>query len=181
MMREKKKTPEWVKWMILAAEIIAIVAVIWLIIEGLQVMGLAEDYRGDAWVICKPGDFVNVRSAPKKDAEVIGRFDCGDAFQTDWEAKNGFIHVFVSLEETEGWIFAGYVSAWEPEWREGETAEIVSDGRVACRRWCDGPRIDGRAGWVQPGTQVQIFYWTPEWAVTNRGYIKSEYLGDGAQ
>ena len=171
------------KWIRLALEILAIVAVVWLLVWAVQGLGIAEDgYESDAWVICKPGDLVNVRACPSNKSTSIGLFECGYVFRTDWEAKNGWIHAInLSLEETEGWIYAGYVSAWEPEWKAGETAVIESDGRVACRRWCDGPRIDGRAGWVQPGTQIQVFYWTPEWSVTNRGYLRSEYLGDGAQ
>lgn len=171
------------EWIRLALEILAIVAVVWLLVWAVQGLGIAEDgYESDAWIICKPGDLVNVRACPSNKSTSIGLYECGYVFRTDWETKNGWIHAInLSLEETEGWIYAGYVSAWEPEWKAGETAVIESDGRVACRRWCDGPRIDGRAGWVQPGTQIQVFYQTPEWCVTNRGYIRTEYLGAGAQ
>jgi hypothetical protein len=174
--KKNEKRQDTIKLILVIIELIVVVALIVTIIVTLRDIGLAEDYTSDAWIICKPGDYVNVREKPAKNGEIIGRFDCGDKFRTDWEVKNGFVHVFVSLEETEGWIHEGYVSAWEPEWKNGETATIIGDGRVACRRWQDGPRIDGRAGWVQPGTQIQVFYWTPEWCVTNRGYIRTEYL-----
>ena len=169
------------KWLIVLAELAVIVGLIIGVIVICQDLGVAEDsYVSDAWVICKPGDLVNVRACPSNKSTSIGLYECGYAFRTDWESHDGWIHAIdLPLEETEGWIYAGYVSAWEPEWRAGETAEITSDGRVACRRWCDGPRITGRGGWVQPGTTVQVFYWTPEWTVTNRGYIKTEYLSDG--
>lgn len=177
--KKEKSDVTRIIWVIIQLLIVA--AVIVGIIIALNDVGLADDYIADVYAICKPGDFVNVRATPKKNGEVVGRFDCGDKLRTDWETQNGYLHVFVSLEVDEAWIHLGYVSAWEPEWKAGETAVIVSDGRVACRRWCDGPRIDGRAGWVQPGTQIQVFYQTQEWCVTNRGYIRTEYLGDGAQ
>ena len=163
--------------LITALEILAIAAVVWVIVFFLQGMGLADgSYESDAWTVCMPGDYVNVRSKPGRNGEVIGRFECGEKVRTDWEIKNGYVHVFVSLEETEGWIHGGYVSAWEPEWLGGAEAAVVSDGRVACRRWTGGPRISGRGGWIQPGQTVQVWYRTPEWCVTNRGYLKSEYL-----
>lgn len=178
--KEAKSDIARIIWVVIQLLIVA--AVIVGIIIALNDVGLAdEDYVADVYAICQPGDFVNVRATPKKNGEVVGRFDCGDKLRTDWETQNGYLHVFVSLEVDEAWIHLGYVSAWEPEWKAGEMMTVSAEGRVACRRWCDGPRIDGRAGWVQPGTTVQVFYWTPEWAVTNRGYLRSEYLGDGAQ
>jgi hypothetical protein len=171
------------KWIRLALEIAAIVAVVWLLVWFLQGMGIAEDgYESDAWVICKPGDLVNVRACPSNKSTSIGLFECGYVFRTDWEVKNGWIHAInLSLEETEGWIYSGYVSAWEPEWKAGEKMTISAEGRVACRRWCDGPRIDGRAGWIKPGATVQVFYYTNDWCVTNRGYIRTEFLEAEAQ
>lgn len=179
--KKSEKRQDVLKLIIVIVELIVAVALIIAIIITLRDIGLAEDYQSDAWIICKPGDYVKVRATPKKSGEVVGRFECGDRFRTDWEVKNGYIHVFVSLEVEEAWIHEGYVSAWEPEWKAGETMTISAEGRVACRRWCDGPRIDGKAGWVKPGTVVQIFYYTPEWCCTNRGYIRTEYLEAGAQ
>jgi len=170
---------EWMKWVKLGVELALIAGAIWLVVYFVQGLGLADGYESDAWIICRPGQFVNVREKPGKRAEVIGRFDAGDKFRTDWEIRDGWIHAKdLSLEITEGWIYVGYVSAWEPEAREGEAAEIIADGRVACREYCDGPRISGKGGWVKPGQTVQIWYWTPEWCVTNRGYIKTEFLGE---
>ena len=181
--QKKKEKKDVTRIICVVLQLLIVAAVIVGIIIALNDVGLADDYyESDAWVICKPGDLVNVRACPSNKSTSIGLFECGYVFRTDWEAKNGWIHAInLSLEETEGWIYAGYVSAWEPEWKAGETAVIVSDGRVACRRWCDGPRIDGRAGWVQPGTQIQVFYQTQEWCVTNRGYIRTEYLEAEAQ
>ena len=168
---------EWLKWLKLAGELLIIAAVVWLIVFFLKGMGLADGaYESDAWVICQPGEYVNVRRNPGKQAEVIGWFNAGDSFRTDWEIRDGWLHAYVSLEESEGWIYVGYVSAWEPEWKGGESAKVTASGRVACRKYCEGPRISGRGGWVQPGQEVQIWYRTPEWCVTNRGYIRTEYL-----
>ena len=125
------------KIVIVAAELVLVAAAVWVIVSGLMAMGLAEDeYRSQAWVMCRPGDFVNVRAKPGTKAEVIGRFDCGDAFMTDWETRDGWIHaVELGLEETEGWIHLGYVSAWEPEWRNGEEAKVTG---TAAGRGRDG-------------------------------------------
>jgi len=170
---------EWMKWLKLAAELLIIAAVVWVVVFFLQGMGIADGaYESEAWVICQPGKYVNVRRNPGKQAEVIGWFNAGDSFRTDWEIRDGWVHAYVSLEETEGWIYVGYVTAYEPEWREGTEAEIEADGRVACREYCGGPRISGRGGWVKPGDTVQVWYWTPEWAVTNRGYIQADYLAE---
>ena len=179
--QKKKEKSDVTRIILVIIQLLIVAAVIVGIIIALNDVGLADDYIADVYAICQPGDYVNVRATPKKNGEVVGRFDCGDKLRTDWETQNGYLHVFVSLEVDEAWIHLGYVSAWEPEWKAGEKMTISADGRVACRRWCDGPRITGKGGWVQPGTQIQVFYWTPEWSVTNRGYIKSEYLGDGAQ
>lgn len=168
---------EWLKWLKLAAELIVIAAVVWVIVFFLQGMGLADGSRSKLWVMCKPGDYVNVRAKPSTKAESIGYLQSGDWFYSDLETGNGWIHaVDMSLEETEGWVYVGYVVVEEPVWMGGEEATISADGRVACRRWCDGPRIEGRGGWVKPGATVQVFYRTGQWSLTNRGYIKTEYL-----
>ena len=49
---------------------------------------------------------------------------------------------------------------------------IVAEGRVAARKWIEGPV----ARWIQPGETVTVFWMSSEWAVTDRGYIRSEYI-----
>lgn len=127
------------------------------------------------WVICKPGDFVNVRREPAKNSEAVGYLEAGDEFRTDGTVKNGFLKVTPFGENGAGWIFAGFVSEERPE-KDGGQYVCTAKKRVACRRWANGPRIRGRAGWLYNGGNVRVYYRTGEWSVTSRGYIRSEWL-----
>ena len=55
-----------------------------------------------------------------------------------------------------------------------ETYACVAPTRVACRRWMNGPRTQNP--WLMNNSLVQVFYMTEEWAVTSRGFIRSEWL-----
>lgn len=125
------------------------------------------------WIMCKPGDYVNVRRTPSKNGMEVGRLDCGDGFLTDGTSSNGWIRVYGIGEYGEGWVYCGYVSIYEPR-IVGETYVCVAPNRVACRRWMDGPKAQNP--WLKNGSLVQVFVMTDEWAVTSRGYIRSEYL-----
>ena len=169
---EKKEKSDIGKLLWTVLELLIVAAVIAGIVIALRDVGLAEDgYVSDGWVICKPGDYVNVRETPRKAGEIVGRFECGDRFRTDWVTRNGYLHVYVSLEVEEAWIHCGYVSAWEPEW-SGEVMAVSAEGRVALRKYQGGPRT----GWAKPGTAIQVYYSTPEWCVTTRGWIRTEFL-----
>lgn len=133
----------------------------------------AEESFVTCYVLCKPGDYVNVRRTPSKKGTPVGSLEAGDWFETDGTSSNGFIRVYGIGEYGEGWIYAGYVSTEEPEKVFGQYV-CVAKGRVACRRWMDGPRTQNP--WLKNGSDVQVFYMTSEWAVTNRGFIRSEYL-----
>ena len=61
------------------------------------------------WVMCKPGDYINVRQTPSTKAMVVGRLDPCDSFQTDGVSSNGFIRCYGIGEYGEGWIYSGYV------------------------------------------------------------------------
>ena len=135
----------------------------------------SEDKTITCYVLCEPGDYVNVRSAPNKKAESAGYLECGDGFETNAESRNGFIRVLGVGEFDQGWVYSGFVVTEKPE-PVFESYYCVAPSRVACRRWCDGPRIDGRAGWLYNGSVVQVFYRAEGWGVTSRGYIRSEWL-----
>jgi hypothetical protein len=135
----------------------------------------AEDQTVMCWVMCKPGNFVNVRKNPNKNSEIVGYLDCGDDFKTDAEIRNGFIHVYGIGEYGEGWVYCGYVATEKPE-AVFQNYVCVAKNRVACRRWMNGPRIEGRSGWLYNLDTVSVFYIADGWAMTSRGYIQSEWL-----
>lgn len=128
-----------------------------------------------AWVMLGPDDYVNVRIKPAKKSTITGYIDTGDAFETDGLSRNGFLQVLGVGENGEGWVFSGYVTDEKPE-PVNDRYVCVARNRVACRRWIDGPRIRGKAGWLYNGSTVKVYYRTSEWSVTNRGYIRSEWL-----
>ena len=126
----------------------------------------------EAYVICSPDDFVNIRSGPRRSAEVMGRFEAGDPILLDGKKRNGYLHcVGLSLEDSEGWIHAGYVVTDQPE-LVNEEAVVVSRGRLAARQCVDGKRLR----WLKTGARLKVYYWSNEWACTSCGYVRSEYL-----
>lgn len=127
----------------------------------------------DAWVICNPESYVNVRSNPQKKSMVIGRFESGTYIQLDGKKKNGFYHcINVSLEEDEGWISKGYIVFDEPKRPCNTYHTVTGNGRVAARSTMGGKRNC----WLKKGMQVRVYVISDEWAVTNKGFIKSEFL-----
>ena len=154
---------------ILATTLAILIAAAWFVI------GRAAEQTIDCWVLCKPGDYVNLRETPSRSGRTAGFLECGDRFQTDAESRNGFIRVYGVGEGAEAWIYAGYVSTEEPV-AVFENYCCVAKNRVACRRWIDGPQVAGRAGWLYNGSSVSVFYIAGDWACTSRGYIRSEWL-----
>jgi hypothetical protein len=51
----------------------------------------------------------------------------------------------------------------------------VSNARVACRRWMNGPKVD-RSPWLSNGSNVIVFSIADGWACTSRGYVMAKYL-----
>ena len=130
----------------------------------------AEEY--DAWIICTPEDYVNVRSGPSSKSESIGRFETGDRVTLDGKKRNGFLHcVGLSLESNDGWIHSGYVISSKPV-SVNRNARITSNGRLAARKNVNGKRTR----WLKPDAIVTVYVWSDEWCVTNCGYIQSQYL-----
>ena len=125
------------------------------------------------WILCKPGSQVNVRRGPSKNAMTVGYLEVGDSFMTDGTGENGYIHCYGIGENGDGWVYCGFVATEEPE-AVYERYVCVAKTRVACRRWMDGPKTENP--WLKNGSNVQVFHIAGEWACTNRGYIKSEWL-----
>ena len=124
------------------------------------------------FVLCNPGTVLNARLSPNKHASLIGYFMCSDPVTIDERERNGFLHCpELSFEVDEGWIAKGYIVKDEPVVKE-TSATVVASGRVACRNKVGGKRIR----WLKPGTVVTVYAYSEEWCVTNRGYIRTEYL-----
>lgn len=134
----------------------------------------AEDEEtATCWIMCKPGSQVSVRLGPSKKSPEIGFLECGDSFETDGESVDGWIRCY-GVGETDGWVYCGYVCTSKPE-KIGERYVCVAKKQVACRKWIGGPKIDQRP-WLKNGQNVTVFASDGEWAITNRGYIRAEYL-----
>ena len=126
-----------------------------------------------AWVICQPGDWVNVRTKASTRCDSLGRKEAGDMVVLDGKEKNGFAHVVnLALESDDGWIHTGYLVYGQVRELGGQAFTIKAKAKVQARKYVDGPR----RCWLKPGTEVQVFYTGGGWSVTNRGFIKSEFL-----
>ena len=123
------------------------------------------------WVICQPDSVVNIRSRASSRSDSVGYACPCDSFETDGVTKQGFIHVFASIEAMEGWISLGYVVYEEPV-PVYEDREIDASGRVAARRTIGGKR----RRWLKPGDSVKVYY-EAEWCVTNAGFVRREFIG----
>ena len=130
--------------------------------------GCAEEVK--CYVICRPGSYVCVRNQPKKGGTEAGRFDCGDYVITDGIEKNGYLHILGAMEG-DGWIYKGNIVPDQPV-IERKQMRISSNWNVACRRCVKGKRN----GYLQNGDTVTVYAMSEEWAVTNRGYIMTEFL-----
>ena len=132
----------------------------------------AERIQEEVWVLCMPDSEVNVRERPKKTGQIFGGAMCGACMWTDNIKRNGYLHVLELASESDtGWISARYVVYDEPV-EVNAVMEIRSDGRVACRRWING-KINS---WIMNGDRLTVYWMSPSWAVTSRGYIRSEFL-----
>ena len=132
----------------------------------------AEEAYGRIWILCDPESYVCIRSGPGKSADTFGGTTCGRSLETDGKRKNGFIHVInLASEMDSGWVSTMHVVSEEPEAMK-QTAIVVSNGRLAARSGIDGKVRK----WLKPMERVTVLYWTSAWCLTDRGYVKSEFL-----
>ena len=155
--------------------LVVFVALVFIITALITYTVSMADTGATAWALCKPGAQVNIRRSASKKSEICGFLEVGDEFRTDMKTKNGFLHVIGMGEYGEGWVYLGFVSTEKPE-PVFENYCVIAKNRVACRRWCDGPQVAGKLGWIYNGSDVTVFYTGDGWAVTSRGYIRSEFL-----
>lgn len=140
---------------------------------GMLLIGSATAEGGDAWIICQPGDYVNARSGPSRKSGALGRLDSGDKIHLTGESKKGFVRVErLGMEESEGWVFAGYIIDEPPCEYYGAKVTVKANGRVACRKYIAGPR----RCWIHDGDSVKVYFAGGGWAVTSKGFIQTAYL-----
>jgi len=137
----------------------------------LLLMGTAMAEGDNCWVVCQPEDYINIRKSPSRRSEITGWSVSGMGFETDWVERNGFMHIVGVTEYGDGWISSAYLVYDEPVGINDE-AKVIGNARVACRRSIDGKR----RCWLKPGSTVTVYWWSTEWAVTDKGFIRSEYL-----
>ena len=138
------------------------------IIACFTLVALADEY----FIICNPESYVCVRRSPRKGGIEEGRLEIGEKVQTDGKKRNGFVHcVSLSTEWGEGWVYRGYLTDTKPVIQKCK-ATVAANGRVACRR-----NVKGKVQkWVRPCTDVTVYALNDEWAVTNKGFIRTMYL-----
>jgi hypothetical protein len=148
-----------------------LIAILLLLAALTSVSGaLCENYL--IFILCNPKTPVNVRTSPKKGHNEAGRLDFGDWAETDGEIRNGYIRIYGIGEAGVGWVHAGYVVKDEPRKVEKAYGVISASGRVKSYR-----RIGGKGyKWLNIGDEVKVFALSEEWAVTNKGYIRTKYL-----
>lgn len=129
----------------------------------------AED---NVWALCK--SYVNLRANPSIKSQVVGYLDCGDGAETDWVVKNGWLHIiYPTVECGDSWVKLSYMVESKPDEVE-KSLTVISNGRVALRKTVDGKR----RAWVKHGDVLKVLWISDEWALTTKGYIKTEYLED---
>ena len=125
------------------------------------------------YVICQPDDYICVRSKPNRKSHEEGYLLCGFSVYVSDKVKNGYIYSpDLNTESGEGWIFAGYLIDDEPQIMDEAPYKVVSNARVAARKYIDGPR----RSWLKNGDEVKVYYFSEEWCVTNKGFIMTKYL-----
>lgn len=126
------------------------------------------------YVLCRPNDYVNVRSLPSTKSQAMGILDCGDYVETDGVSrkdKQGRKWIQVYGFEGEAWICAMYLQE-SPVEIEKCTCYIVGKGKTALRRSPNGKRIK----WLKNGTELTVLAMSDEWVLTTVGYVKREYV-----
>ena len=151
-------------------EIALIAFAILLISTILSSITFAEDLT-EAWVICQPHDYINVRMKPKRQSMAVGYAEDGDSILTDGKRQNGFLRCYGIGEDGIGWIHSGYVVYEEPT-LINKLAYSISNARVACRK-CIGGKV---RKWLKNLDDVMVYWMTDTWCVTSEGFVKTEYL-----
>ena len=144
---------------------------LFVIICQINTVKTAPDGLDEFYIICKPGTCVNVRISPNSHAEIIGSKFFGDVVYVDKE-KNGFVHITnLNSEYTDGWVSKGLIVEDQPV-EVNRSGVIVSNARVAGRKYVNGKVKT----WLANGTEVTVYAESDEWCVTDKGYVRAEFI-----
>lgn len=136
----------------------------------LPVMGAGLARAETMYVIVQ--DELNVRAKPSLGSRVHGRLFTGDQVEVV-KTYNGWCYLEgLHSEEGVGWISGKYVVPDPVTEMYNATAVVTASGRVAIRDSVNGERIS----WAHPGDVVSVYGMSDSWSVTDRGYMKTEYL-----
>ena len=142
------------------------------LIVGTVSVHAEDDHYIEAWVLCQPDSYINIRSFAKKDAAVAGYLWSGDRIWLDGKSRKGFMHcVGMGIEPGDGWVAKGYIVYSEPR-EDGHVYRIDSNGRVAARRTVGGTR----RRWMRNGDEVTVYMVSGEWCLTSQGFIKTDCI-----
>lgn len=131
-----------------------------------------DEMRYSCWAFCQPDSEVLIRERPGKHGVITGAVTSGTHLWTDWEERSGWIHVIdLASESGEGWISEKHV-VFDIPYNINAEGVIKGKGRVACRDAIDGALKE----WAMPGDMIAVYWVSNEWAVTDRGYISTDYL-----
>lgn len=144
-----------------------IVAILFVLLSIVSVSAADE-----CWILCQPDSYVNVRPNANKKGSPVAYMECGYKVETDNKTKNNFVHLIGVGEAGEGWINEGYVVYSEPI-KIDRKVYVESDGRVACFKQIGGKR----RCWVKNGDSVTLHFISEEWSITNKGFVRTKYLG----
>ena len=151
---------------------VALMALVLAVIVNFFISAYVHAFADEMYVMCESDSFVNARNTPGKGGEIVGRYECGDVVQTDGRAKNGYLHVIdCSFEQSEAWVKAWYLSESEPH--PVSMTTVVKRDRTIARNGIGGNPVKR----LKAGTAVKILVYTPDWCLTDRGYIRTEFLG----
>ena len=147
--------------------IIALIIIALMIVPAAQ----ADQEPLEAWVLCQPDSYVNVRYRASKNAEVIGQAYMGDHIELTGKRVGKWYHCLFSSESGDGWIREDYLEFGKPEiFPDGETFKTSSNVRT--RYSIDG-KIRKR---LKKGSTLLVFAKGPTWSVSTQGIIMTEFL-----
>lgn len=171
-----KRNDFWAIFIPILYTLLMLAIIVSIIVENAKSEGYSQEDNPNQhlmYVICQPDDYICIRSKANRKSHEEGYLLCGFSVYVSDKTKNGFVYSSeLSTESGEGWIFTGYLVNDEPLDMDGKLYKVVSNARVAARKYIDGPR----RSWLKNGDEVKVYYFSEEWCVTNKGFVMTKYL-----
>ena len=143
----------------------------------LLLMSIANHAKSEEMImyVISTETYVNVRESASTKGKIGGYLDFGwevtvtdektDHSGTVWYRIDGI------TEQGYGYVCANYLIPNEPT-KVNAKAKVNSNGRVKLYS-----RVNGkRKGWAKPGQVLNVKIKSDSWCLTDKGYIRSEYL-----